>query len=99
MDWTPEKTFIVTYIAAALSGLAVLLRTNEPLTVRSILSAILFYGSAGCGLGMIGYEYLGGRQAPWKVIGCGMLVGIRVIQFKDIAHVARRILGTINEVV
>jgi hypothetical protein len=97
IDWTPEAVFILTYIAASLSGLAALLRTNQPLTVRSVLGTVLFYGSAGCGLGMVSYEYLGGKNAPWRVIGCGMLVGIKVIQLKDISNLVRRLFGETND--
>jgi hypothetical protein len=93
LAWTPEQVFMLTYLAAALSGLAALLRSDEPITVRSVSAAILFYGAAGTGLGMMAYEWLGGKQNPWRVVGAGMLVGIRIIKLSDIAHIIRKIIG------
>lgn len=90
---TPEQIFLCTYCAAALSGLTVLLRSDVELTFRNVTSTILFYGSAGVGLGMIAFEWLGGKQNPWRVIGCGFLVGLRIIKTQDIMTMARRLLN------
>jgi len=91
-NMTPEQVFLCTFCAAALSGLGVLLRSDSALNVRNILSSVLFYGSAGVGLGMIAFDWLGGKQNPWKVIGCGWLVGLRIIKLSDISTVASAIL-------
>ncbi len=93
MEWSPELTFAVTYIAAALSGLAVVLLEDKPLRFRTIIGTILLYGGLGSGLGMVGYEYLGGKNNPWKVVACGMLVGVRAIKMRDITNLVRRILA------
>ena len=92
-QWSPQQVFICTYVAAALAGLSGLLRSPQPLTARAIIGTVLFYGCAGTGLGMVGYEYLGGRENPWRVIGCGMLVGVRLIQFQQIKNIVARILN------
>jgi hypothetical protein len=94
--WTPLQVFIYTYIASGVTGLVPLLRSKEPLGLRNVLLSILFYGAAGMGLGVIAYEYLGGKEKPWLIIACGMLVGIGVIRMSDIAAVARRVLGVYN---
>jgi hypothetical protein len=94
---TPELVFLYTFCAASLSGLAVLLRSGSELNTRNVLGAILFHGSAGVGLGMIAFDWLGGKQAPWKVIACGWLVGLRIIKLSDIAEVVRRILNVNSE--
>jgi hypothetical protein len=91
--WTPQTVFVWTYIAAALSGLAALLRSSKPLTTRTVLSAVLFYGAAGAGLGMFGYEFLGGKEKPWRVIACGMLVGVGLIRAENIRDLIKRIIG------
>jgi hypothetical protein len=91
-SWTPEQVFLVTYIAAALSGLGELLHSDREVTPRSFLAAILFYGAAGTGLGMLGYEYLGGKTRPWIVISCGLFVGIRAIKLSDIVRLLQKLM-------
>jgi hypothetical protein len=91
--WSPEKLFLCTYIVGALSGIGALARSTEPITPRAIVAAIVFYGCSGCGLGMIGYEYLGWKNKPWLVVGCGFLVGVRAIHFEDIKAILRRMLS------
>lgn len=92
--WTPLQVFIAAYVASALSGLAGLLWSAKPLTVRSACASVLYYGAAGTGLGMLGYEYLGGKEKPWRVIGCAMLVGIGVVDLATLQRLATRLLGT-----
>ncbi len=92
VNLTPEQVFLCTFCAAALSGLSVLLRSDSELTIRNIFAAILFYGSAGVGLGMIAFDWLGGKQNPWRVIGCGWLVGLKIIKLTDIQKVSAAIL-------
>jgi hypothetical protein len=98
MQWSPEYTFIVTYVAAAMSGIGVLLLDGTTLSgaagFRKVLGTIFVYGSLGAGFGMVvGYEYLGGRENPWKAIACGMLVGVKAIKVSDIIEFARRVLS------
>lgn len=93
LQWTPDQLFIVTYIAAALSGVAVLLNSEKHITFRRLVGAMLLYGAAGCALSMVGYEYLGGNKYPWRVVGCGMLVGIRAIKWADIREIAMRLFS------
>jgi hypothetical protein len=98
--WTPEKLFICTYIVGALSGIGALARSTEPITPRSIVAALVFYGCCGTGLGMLGYEYLGWKNKPWLVVGCGFLVGVRAIHLEDIKAILQKLLssdGTTNK--
>lgn len=92
-QWTPTTVFLCTYIAAALSGVGMLLNSDQEITARSVLAAVLLYGAAGCGLGMAGFEWLGGKENPWRVIGCGMLVGIRIIRLNDIKKVIAKLFS------
>lgn len=91
--WTPDTLFAVAYCIAAANGVAVLLRSKHAVSIRSILSAMLNYGAAGCGLGMIGYEFLGGAEHPHRVLGFAMLVGIRAVRIEDVREFAIRLLG------
>lgn len=94
VDWTPWILFVLTYIASALTGLSVvLLDSKEPLSARVVLGTVIKYGALGSGLGMIGYEYFGGKQSPWRVIAAGQLVGARALKLSDIQNLVRRILN------
>lgn len=90
--WTAQEIFLCTYMAAALSGVGELLHSSRPVTPRSLCGAVLFYGAAGTGLGMVCYEYLGGKARPGLVVACGFLVGVRAIHLRDITNLLRRIL-------
>lgn len=97
-EWTPFVVFGFTYLIAALTGLGVELITaaekKQHLTPGLIIGTLLVYGGVGSSLGMyVGYEYLGGKNAPWKVIACGTLVGGRIIKFKTATIVMQKLLG------
>lgn len=92
--WPDTSLFVVTFCGAALAGVANLLRSPDQITLRNLLAAVLFNGVAGTGFGMIAFEFLGGKQNPWRVIGCGMLVGIRIIKLSDVMTIVRKLIGT-----
>ena len=92
-QWTPDHLFLFTYCVSALCGLADLVRSHRPLTVRSVLGTILVCGAIGCGLGMLLYDYADGANHPWRVVGPGMLFGVRVIRVDDVKEIVRRLLG------
>jgi hypothetical protein len=92
-NWSPLHVFICTWLASAITGVGVYLGEDRAVTIRGTFVAAVTYGGMGCGLGMIGYEFLGGKQAPWKIIGCGFLVGIRAISLNSIKTLIQRILG------
>jgi hypothetical protein len=65
---------MATYALSAVSGLGGVLLSNKTLTTREVVGTIIVYGGLGTGMGMLGYEYLGGKAAPWRVMGCGLSV-------------------------
>lgn len=91
---TPIELFWATLTASALSGLAELLHSTRPVTIRSICGTLLFYGAAGTGLGAFVYEFLGGKTRPVLVLSSGLLVGIRAIKIQDIAAIVFKIFGS-----
>lgn len=91
-NWTPETLFYFTYAVSALTAIGVELLSNRTLTFRLVFGTAIVYGGLGGGLGMVCYEYLGGRTAPWRVVACGILVGARAIKLKDVTNLARRAL-------
>lgn len=94
MQWSPGYLFALTYTLAALSALGLLFLSSRTLSFRFILGTIFVYGGMGASLGMFIYEYLGGRQAPWKVVAIGILVGVGAVKKKDVTNFLRRILNT-----
>ena len=92
-QWTPEMLFVLTYCVSGLTGIGMLLLEKRPLSARLIFGTILVNGGVGSVLGMLAYEWLGGRLAPWRVVASGMLVGGRVITLKDAKGLVRRMLG------
>lgn len=91
--WTPDQLFLYTYIISAVCGIAELFRSTRPITCRSITAAILVNGAAGCGIGMMVYEYFDGSGHPWRVLVAGMMIGLRAVKFEDITTIVGRILG------
>lgn len=93
LEWSPDRLFIATGIVAALGGLAVILNSKRTLSIRNVVGSILLYGLAGCGLGMVSYEYLHGKEYPWRVIGAGMLTGIQAVNWSLLRGAAARLLN------
>jgi hypothetical protein len=87
---------MATYALSAVSGLGGVLLSNKTLTTREVVGTIIVYGGLGTGMGMLGYEYLGGKAAPWRVMGCGMLIGVKAIKPKAVADMARKILVALS---
>jgi hypothetical protein len=89
---SPEVLFVLVYLVSAFSGLGGVLLSSKPISIRIIFGTILVYGGLGSGLGMIGYEYLGGKDAQWKVIACGFLVGTKALKIRDVTRILRKVL-------
>jgi hypothetical protein len=86
MRWTPELVFMATWFFSGLTGLAAE-KIREPDRVIPLWTGIAFfivYGGLGSGFGMVGYNYLGGKDHPLAIIGWGQLVGMRVISIKKL---------------
>jgi hypothetical protein len=54
---------------------------------------MLLYGLAGCGFGMIGYEFLEGDKYPHRIVGAGVLVGLRIIKWDWLRRMAAKVLA------
>ncbi|BBO31054.1 hypothetical protein [Lacipirellula parvula] len=92
--WTPLQIFMASYAAAAIGGVGALLASDRPITLRSLGKALVYYGVAGCGFAMTGFEYIGGKEKPWRIIGFAALLGVGAIKVSDVAAVARRMLSS-----
>lgn len=92
--WTPLQVFMASYVAAAVGGVGALLASDRPITLRSLGKAIVYYGVAGCGFAMTGFEYFGGKERPWRIIGLAALLGVGAIKVSDVTAVVRRMLSS-----
>lgn len=94
--WLPWHTFLATFVASALMGVSMIIKPEGPPSWWELLRAFLFYGGLGCGFGMTGFHWLGGKEHPERVIGCGFLVGLRIIQYGKIREFVRKVLDGKN---
>lgn len=92
-NWTLNQIFACCLISAALSGFATLLMSEKPLTIRNIMAYLLWFAAGGTATSMIGFEYLGGKEKPWRVIGSAIAVGMGIVKLSDIAPVIMKGLG------
>lgn len=63
------------FALSSVGGLAALLRSQRPLTIRSILSATLYSGFVGLMIALTSYSYFGVTN-PYFLLGVCCLAGI-----------------------
>ena len=90
LQWTPDKLFYVTFALSSLAAFGAIMASDKRLKPRKVLGETIKYGCLGVGTGAFCFEFLGGKKAPWLVIGTGMLVGGGAIKLKDIRDVVLR---------
>ena len=76
-----EKLESIKVLAAALAissvgGLAALLRSNKPITVRAVLSALLYSGLVGLIIALLWYNFFEGKGNIFFLLGVSGLAGI-----------------------
>lgn len=76
LEQDPLRLFGLSFGISSVAGLAALLRSRQKLTTRYILSACLNSGCFGAGVAMIWYEWYGGAQYPWFMLGVSLLAGL-----------------------
>jgi membrane-associated PAP2 superfamily phosphatase len=79
------KILLSCFAVASLSGLAVLLRSKRPLTVRNIVSAFLYNGLAGLIIGLLWFNY-SPNQSPYFIVGVSGLAGMGFISLVEFAQ-------------
>jgi hypothetical protein len=58
------------------------------------MSAVLYSGAIGSFASMLGYEMLGGKAKPWRVIAFGGLIGLGLFSTEEIKALIGRFIGT-----
>lgn len=82
----PITLFSIAFGLSSVAGLAALLRNGRALTWRLILSAALNSGLFGIGVAMIWYNYYGGAQHPWFMLGVSLLAGLGGASLIDLCY-------------
>lgn len=82
-SWSNGTIFLCCLLSASLSGFATLLMSEKEINRRNFLGYLLWFGLAGTATSMVGFDYLGGREKPWRVIGSAILVGMGVVKVTD----------------
>jgi hypothetical protein len=94
-QWSPDKLFLITFFASAFTSIGHDLVFGKSVTFKILVGSFLFYGGLGSAMGMLAYSWLGGKQAPERVLICGIFVGARAIKVKDAGEYLRRVIGGI----
>lgn len=78
----PSGLFMMAVALGAVAALGALLNGTKPVTIRSVLAAIIFHGTVAGGLAMGAYESFHWQKYPWRVISVAILWGAGFITFK-----------------
>lgn len=79
----PWEVFAACFGVSSVSGLAALLRSGQPLTVRSVISAFLYSGMSGLVIGLLWYNVFSTRTNVFFLIGVSGLAGIGSVSIID----------------
>lgn len=94
--WTPFQVFLVLMCGTFASGVVSELRSNKEATLRELFSAGAYWSALSTSFCMMGYEWIGGKEKPWRVLGTGVLIALGIIGADDIKRVVQSILGKNN---
>lgn len=73
---SPLHVFASCFCIASFAGLASLLRSKKQLTGRLLVSAFLYSGLFGLVIGLLWYNYFGGQDNLYFLIGVSGLAGL-----------------------
>lgn len=74
---TPFQVFASAVAIASFGGIAALLRSNQPLTTRTVLSATIYSGAAGLIIALLWFNSYGNQGGnPYFLLGICGLAGI-----------------------
>jgi hypothetical protein len=73
---SPLEVFVSCFSISSLAGLAALLRGGKPLTWRSVAATTLYSGIFGLVIGLLWYNYFGGDNNVYFLIGVSGLAGL-----------------------
>ena len=82
---TALQVFVSCFSISSFAGLAALLRSGKPLTWRNITAAFLYSGIFGLVIGLLWYQYFGGQDNVYFLIGVSGLAGLGGMSLLDFA--------------
>lgn len=85
---TPLQVFASAFCVSSFAGLAALLRSDQPLTLRSFASATMYSGSMGLIIAFLWYKNYGEAGDPYFLLGVSGLAGIGGVTVVDLVSIA-----------
>lgn len=73
---TPLEVFVSCFSISSLAGLASLLRSGKALTWRLVVATLLYSGIFGLVIGLLWFNYFGGQNNIFFLIGVSGLAGL-----------------------
>jgi CHASE2 domain-containing sensor protein len=70
------KVILAAFGISSVGGLAALLRSNKPLTARTVAAAFLYSGMMGATIGLLWYNYFDGQGNIPFLLGISAMAGI-----------------------
>jgi hypothetical protein len=95
-SWTPLQVFFVLMVGTFLAGMGGYARANKTATIREMLAAGAYWSALSTSVCMMGYEFIGGREKPWRVLGTGVLIALGIIGADDIKRIVQSVIGGKN---
>lgn len=72
----PIRMFFAAFGIASFGGLAALLRSQKPITIRSLVAAVMYSGLAGLIIMLLWYNYFLGNGNLYFLLGVSGLAGV-----------------------
>jgi len=82
----PLTLFSMAFGLSSVAGLAAILRNGKVITLRLLISATLNSGLFGLGVAMVWYNFYGGAQYPWFMLGVSLLAGLGGASLMDFVY-------------
>lgn len=80
----PMALFVTVFVLSSLAGLAELLRSTKPLTVRSVSATLLYEGLMGLAFTLSWWNWFQSSGNVWVLVGCSILAGLSSLNAVDV---------------
>lgn len=90
---TPLQVLASSFAISSVGGLAALLRSNQPLTVRAVVACILYCGMLGFIIGALWMKEYGLAGDPYFILAVSGLAGIGGVSVVDLVIIAAKRSG------
>jgi hypothetical protein len=85
----PAALFVYSMAFGALAAVGALLKSSEPVTLRSVAAAIIFHGTVAGALAICAYEGLSWQKYPLRCFGLAIFWGAGLISVKWIQEIIK----------